>query len=301
MRNIVRKPTASGLRAQPALALLLASVLGLSALGLNARAALAEAVGNSGDIGGDIGGDFGGDFSGDLGGTAGLCQRQIAMAEGARGIPRGLLASIAMVESGRWHAARRQALAWPWTVTARGVGNFYRTKAEATAAVRRIKAAGVRNIDVGCMQVNLLHHPAAFANLDDALDPAKNVAYGADFLVRLRAARGSWRKAVAHYHSATPSQYRPYAAKVFRAWADARRRLAGERSGQRATAETASRAAIRAEQKAKREAWKANLRDRRTRFAAWIAGRLASKTKDNSPNKPSGRPPGEPASVADRS
>ena len=289
MRTIARKPAASGLRAQPVLALLLACALGLGGLGLSTRAALAGAAG--------IDGNFGGEF----GGPARLCQREIAGAEENRGIPRGLLASIATVESGRWHAARRAALAWPWTVTARGVGNFFRTKAEAAAAVRRLRATGVSNIDVGCMQVNLRHHPSAFANLDDALDPARNVAYGADFLVRLRAARGSWRKAVAHYHSATPAHYRPYAAKVFRAWADARRRMAGERRAQRATAETASRAAIRAEREAKREAWKATLRDRRTRFAAWIAGRLGDKTRDASRNTPPSHRPGQPASVAARS
>jgi hypothetical protein len=132
------------------------------------------------------------------------------------------------------------------------------------------------------MQVNLRYHPEAFATLDDALDPAENVAYGADFLLRLRAARGSWRKAVAHYHSATPSRYRPYTAKVYSALADARRRLAGERRGRPVGIETASRAARRAEQKVKREAWKANLRDRRTRFADWIAGRLTARAGEAS-------------------
>ncbi len=293
MRKITRKSAALGLRAQPALALPLAFALGLAALGFGALGPGARAAG--------IGGDFGGEFSGEFGGPARLCQREIAEAEENRGIPRGLLASIATVESGRWHAARRAALAWPWTVTARGVGKFFRTKAEAAAAVRGLKAAGVSNIDVGCMQVNLRYHPSAFANLDDALDPARNVAYGADFLVRLRAARGSWRKAVARYHSATPSHYRPYAAKVFRAWADARRRMAGERRELRAAAEMASRAALRAEREVKREAWKANLRDRRIRFAAWIAGRLGNRTRDASRNPTPGHRPSQPASAAARS
>lgn len=263
--KITRKSAVSGFRAWPALALSLACLLGPFALGPSAWAAPAGVIG----IGG-IGGDFGG--------PAGICRREIAKAEANRGIPRGLLASIAMVESGRWDARRGAARAWPWTVTARGVGNFYRTKKAAAAAVRLLRDQGVGNIDVGCMQVNLRYHPAAFADPEEALDPARNVAYGADFLVRLRGARGSWRKAVASYHSTTPSLYRPYTAKVYRAWTEARRRVAGERRQQRAGADTASRAAGRAEREAKREAWKANLRDRRTRFAAWIAGRLGNKT-----------------------
>ena len=35
------------------------------------------------------------------------------------------------------------------------------------------------------MQINLFHHPDAFASLDAAFDPMDNIAYGADFLRRL--------------------------------------------------------------------------------------------------------------------
>ena len=61
-----------------------------------------------------------------------------------------------------------------------------------------------RNIDVGCVQVNLMHHPAAFADLGQAFDPSANVAYGAWLLATLRDATGSWERAVALYHSARP-------------------------------------------------------------------------------------------------
>ena len=33
---------------------------------------------------------------------------------------------------------------------------------------------GVRQVDVGCMQINLQSHPHAFASLEDAFDPGSN-------------------------------------------------------------------------------------------------------------------------------
>ena len=53
--------------------------------------------------------------------------------------------------------------------------------------MRAVQAQGVRSIDIGCMQVNLMHHPNAFATLDAAFDPLANALYAARFLTELRA------------------------------------------------------------------------------------------------------------------
>ena len=92
------------------------------------------------------------------------------------------------------------------------------------AQVEALLAEGRRNIDVGCMQVNLLHHPEAFADLEAAFDPADNVGYAADLLFRLRQEARSWTKAIAFYHSRTPKYNGPYRLKVFRAWREERHR-----------------------------------------------------------------------------
>ena len=63
----------------------------------------------------------------------------------------------------------------------RGPGIFYDTKAQAVAAVRAMQARGIRSIDVGCMQVNLMHHPNAFASLEAAFDPTVNADYAGRF------------------------------------------------------------------------------------------------------------------------
>ncbi len=152
-----------------------------------------------------------------------LCARAINRGERELGIPRRLLHAISLVESGRWNERARTTKAWPWTVMAEGRGRYLPSKAAAVAEVRRLQANGVQNIDVGCMQINLRHHPNAFDSLDEAFDPAVNVSYGARFLRSLQLKHRSWVKAVGNYHSATPARHRVYRAKVLRTWQDERR------------------------------------------------------------------------------
>jgi len=149
-----------------------------------------------------------------------LCAAAVSGAETRHRIPRRLLHAVSLIESGRWHARRERAVAWPWTVQAEGKGQFYPTKRAAMAAVAALRRRGVANIDVGCMQVNLMHHPKAFASLETAFDPAHNTAYAAAFLAGLKRKHNSWRAAVQRYHSSTPENRIPYQKKVFAAWRD---------------------------------------------------------------------------------
>ena len=146
-----------------------------------------------------------------------LCRAAIAGAERTAGIPDRLMHAIGAVESGRRDEAGG-VTAWPWTINAEGRGAYFDTKAEAVAAVAALRARGVRSIDVGCMQVNLLYHPDAFASLDDAFDPAANARYAARFLTRLFAQTGTWQAAASGYHSLNPDLGGPYGRKVMAAW-----------------------------------------------------------------------------------
>jgi hypothetical protein len=150
------------------------------------------------------------------------CARATNLIERQEGVPRQLLRAISKVESGRLHQKKRIVMAWPWTVMAEGRGRYLPTKAAAIAEVEGLKARGIRNIDVGCMQVNLHYHPHAFANLDQAFDPVANVAYAAAYLHSLKNEEGSWAKAVARYHSANPGRYKQYRLKVHLAWREER-------------------------------------------------------------------------------
>ena len=149
---------------------------------------------------------------------AAQCRAAIGMAERMSGVPDRLMQSIGIMESGRRDETGVTS-AYPWTINAEGVGSYYATKAEAIAAVNALRARGVRSIDVGCMQVNLMHHGSAFASLEEAFDPAANAAYAAKFLLRLLAQTGSWPGATAGYHSLTPEIGGEYARKVLAIWA----------------------------------------------------------------------------------
>ena len=152
------------------------------------------------------------------------CQRAIAAIEPRSSLPPGLLGSIALVESGRADPSGGAPRAWPWAWNAIGESHYAADKPTAIAEVQAMQARGVASIDVGCMQINLRHHPAAFANLDEAFDPAANVRYGARFLAQLHQAHGEWPEAIARYHSGDPGQGENYArrvalARLSRAWA----------------------------------------------------------------------------------
>jgi hypothetical protein len=152
-----------------------------------------------------------------------LCRQAIAAATQEFGIPPGLMAAMGRVESGRrdpqsgaWHP-------WPWTVDAAGEGHFYESKAEAIAAVREFQARGIASIDVGCMQVNIMHHPDAFASLDLAFDPQTNARYAARFLKQLYGQTADWPRAAGLYHSATPALGLDYQNKVMAVLPDEQR------------------------------------------------------------------------------
>lgn len=147
-----------------------------------------------------------------------ICAIEVAKQEKLQGIPDRLLHAISMVESGRWDPKLREKYAWPWTVMAEGRGRFLPNKAAAIAEVNGLKARGIRNIDVGCMQINLAAHPNAFPSIEDAFDPSTNVAYAARFLTGLYADAGDWAVAGTYYHSQTPHLAARYRTKLMAAW-----------------------------------------------------------------------------------
>jgi hypothetical protein len=160
-----------------------------------------------------------------VGPSANPCEVAGSAAEQRFGLPAGLLLAVGRVESGRWDPALRRVAAWPWTIDVAGAGRLFGSAAEAIAATAALRGGGtglrVGNVDVGCFQISLLHHPNAFATLDQAFDPTANADYAARFLLDLRARTGSWPAAVAAYHSADAARGEPYRALVYAAWGNA--------------------------------------------------------------------------------
>ncbi len=162
------------------------------------------------------------------------CTQHFARQERRHGIPVHLLAAISSTESGRWSDKLNMVVPWPWTINVEGQGYYFDSKSEAIAAVRDHQAQGKTSIDIGCMQVNLRHHPKAFRSLSDAFDPASNVAYAAKFLRSNYDDSRSWIKATAAYHSKTPKYGNKYLKRIEKSWNNivSKIRTARERSGE---------------------------------------------------------------------
>jgi hypothetical protein len=146
------------------------------------------------------------------------CSPLMRMAEVQYGIPDRLLQAIAYAESGRTDPKNRRRVAWPWTINAEGDGFVFDSKAAAISQVRALRQQGVESIDVGCMQVNLIHHADAFDSLEQAFEPVHNIDYAARFLKSLQQETGSWAQAVAFYHSRNQNISDGYRQKVLSLW-----------------------------------------------------------------------------------
>ena len=142
----------------------------------------------------------------------------IKSAEKQFALPAKLLQTIALVESGRPDPVSGRVTPWPWTINVAGVDHFFPTKAAAIEAVTDLQKAGTHSIDVGCMQINLMYHPNAFASLDEAFDPLTNTQYGARFLSALYREIGNWLQASAAYHSRTQEIGVTYETRVMAIW-----------------------------------------------------------------------------------
>ena len=147
------------------------------------------------------------------------CTDAAVIAERAHAVPAGLLGAIGRIESGRANIVSGVVLPWPWTINVAGEGRVFADKPTAIRAVAALQQAGFRSIDVGCFQINLLHHPAAFMSLDEAFDPQSNALYAARFLHTLQERDRSWDAAIAAYHSSTPGLADRYRTKVIASWA----------------------------------------------------------------------------------
>ncbi|MEM9249760.1 MAG: transglycosylase SLT domain-containing protein [Pseudomonadota bacterium] len=127
------------------------------------------------------------------------CLRWAAVAAAEFGVPEPLMSAITRVET-----ARDDAPAWPWAMNAEGQGYWFSSAGDAAAHAKRAVARGVEQVDLGCFQLNVKWHGAAFSSLDQMLDPAYNARYAARFLAHLHSEFGNWTEAAAAFHSRTP-------------------------------------------------------------------------------------------------
>jgi len=142
------------------------------------------------------------------------CEKAIKIAEEKYQIPQGLLQAIGIVESGKKNTHKP----WPWSVGTTKKSHYPSSKETAISLAKKLQATGIKNIDVGCMQINLKAHPKAFKHLKDAFDPHKNVTYAAKLIKFLKTKKNTWNDVIGLYHSNKKKFYSPYKKRVYLAW-----------------------------------------------------------------------------------
>jgi hypothetical protein len=147
----------------------------------------------------------------EAGDPAQLCERAAETAAAETGVPAAVLKAIALVETGRRRGGVTRP--WPWALNMGGPGAWLETEAAALAKLRAVLDSGAENVDVGCFQINHRWHGAAFASLEEMIDPVANARHAARFLLDLHAEFGTWAAAAGAYHSRTPERAERYRAR----------------------------------------------------------------------------------------
>ena len=140
-----------------------------------------------------------------------LCDQSINTVAKSTFVPKSTLLKIARLESGR--RVQDQMVSWPWSLNSSGSGYFFASKSGAAQKLNKLMAAGKKNIDVGCMQLNIRWHARYFNSIEAMLSPFENVSYAAKYLEQLYRETGSWEKTVKFYHSRNPKFNTVYYAK----------------------------------------------------------------------------------------
>ncbi|WP_347990206.1 hypothetical protein [Methylomonas sp. AM2-LC] len=144
--------------------------------------------------------------------TRAFCDQQLknslwGIAADRAGINVATLYSMAVQESGmRWEDGTYRP--WPWTLNINDGKNIvkkgprrYQTREEMIIALNQFTTNGVRNIDIGLMQVNLIWHGDKVRNAIDLVDPATNIAVAAEYIKGMKQKDVS--RKVSDYHSPT--------------------------------------------------------------------------------------------------
>ena len=146
-----------------------------------------------------------------------VCSETAGKIEKELGLPAHILTAVSLAETGR-SGPNRQVETWPWTVHDGTKGYYLGSLQEAVDFVRDIRSGGARSVDVGCMQVNLKHHPRAFTSVSQGFDAEANIRYAGSYLKALALDSGSWEEAIAKYHTQNPGLDLDYAPRVLAFW-----------------------------------------------------------------------------------
>jgi soluble lytic murein transglycosylase-like protein len=134
------------------------------------------------------------------------------------GVPAAVLFGVALQESSMLFGSkgRQRAVPWPWTLNIAGDPARLPTRARAEERLGDALRSGIRNVDVGPMQINWRYHGERLGSIRRALDPYWNLRVGAELLAAHFALCRDWHRAVGRYHAPSDAgRAARYASQVF--------------------------------------------------------------------------------------
>jgi hypothetical protein len=150
---------------------------------------------------------------------AGVCDQAARDAAARTGVPLSILRAVSLAETGHTEPQSRQFSSWPWAIQSQNQGNWFADPQTALSYVRELLGQGVRNIDIGCFQLNYHWHGHGFQSLEDMILPQNNALYAAQFLQDLYTETGDWRVAVGQYHSRDDARAEVYLQRLEKVYA----------------------------------------------------------------------------------
>ncbi|NLC21098.1 MAG: lytic transglycosylase domain-containing protein [Halomonadaceae bacterium] len=127
-----------------------------------------------------------------------------------------LLYAVALAESQK--TVDGQVRPWPWALNVQGKGYYFDTREEAEDHLAATIARGVKNVDIGPLQINYNWHGHRIVEPSDLFDLATSVRVGADILSEaLGSAPHDRVLAVGRYHNwKDEHRARQYGTKVLK-------------------------------------------------------------------------------------
>jgi hypothetical protein len=104
----------------------------------------------------------------------------------------------------------------PWTLNVQGQPHFFANRKDAEQYLEKVITKGVRNVDIGCCQINFGWHGKKFKNPKDLLSPETSLRYAARLLRHHSQTTRSWMKAALLYHSGDKRRQSLYRQRLIR-------------------------------------------------------------------------------------
>lgn len=130
------------------------------------------------------------------------CDRIVEQAAQRHNVPAGLMSAMSRALLAKTDRPQMMPNS-PWTISLGSNVVAYDSAAEMEAQLENLIMEGEEDLNLGCMQLNLIWHGDHFYSLQDMINPEHSAEYAASVLSDLHNEYGSWQRAIRIFHGDT--------------------------------------------------------------------------------------------------